>query len=398
MKCKAGSEINWLYNRITSGLLVVLFVLVAQVAFAIQEPSLDTSPISPKRKPEKPNPNEASGAQSSSSGSFVIAPIPISSPAIGSGATVLGAYIFPLRKSDTASPPSFVGGAWVGTDNGTRAWLAATELYFNQDRYHAVAGVAHVDLNYNFYGTGTSAGNAGVNFGLNQTGDVFFGEVMRRTFWQVFIGPRLWFGTSKIEPQKLGTNHPELPPLGTDFSMRSIGLKVERDTTPNRFYPEEGSLLQFGSDFFSRNLGGTFSFQRYRFIFNYYQGLSKKQVLAYNVFLCSTGGDAPFFGECVFGMQDELRGYTAGRYIDRKMIATQAEYRLALPWRLGVAVFGGLGEVGPKFSQFDLDNILLSGGVGPRFMLSSKYHLNLRADFAWGKNEHTFSMGVGESF
>jgi len=180
--------------------------------------------------------------------------------------------------------------------------------------------------------------------------------------------------------------------------MRSIGLKVERDTTPNRFYPEEGSLLQFGSDFFSRNLGGTFSFQRYRFIFNYYQGLSKKQVLAYNVFLCSTGGDAPFFGECVFGMQDELRGYTAGRYIDRKMIATQAEYRLALPWRLGVAVFGGLGEVGPKFSQFDLDNILLSGGVGPRFMLSSKYHLNLRADFAWGKNEHTFSMGVGESF
>jgi hypothetical protein len=97
-------------------------------------------------------------------------------------------------------------------------------------------------------------------------------------------------------------------------------------------------------------------------------------------------------------MQDELRGYTAGRYIDRKMIATQAEYRLALPWRLGVAVFGGLGEVGPKFSQFDLDNILLSGGVGPRFMLSSKYHLNLRADFAWGKNEHTFSMGVGESF
>jgi hypothetical protein len=50
------------------------------------------------------------------------------------------------------------------------------------------------------------------------------------------------------------------------------------------------------------------------------------------------------------------------------------------------AVFGGLGEVAPTLSKFDAENILLSGGVRPRLMLSSKYHVNLRADFAWGKN------------
>jgi hypothetical protein len=393
VKRKADSKIKWPYSLKTFAFFIVLFFLLSvlfvstPVVFALQEPSLDTSPITPKRK-----------AESSKRGSFVAAPIPISNPAIGSGATVIGAYIFPLRKSDTVSPPSLVGGAWVGTNNGTRAWVAATEMYFNQDHYHVVTGVAHGDLYYDFYGTGTAAGDAGLKFGLNQTGDIFFAEVMRRTFWQVFIGPRMWFGTSKIDPQKLGTNNPDLPPLGMGFKMRSLGLKVERDTTPNRFYPEAGSLLQFGSDFFSKNLGGTYSFQRYRLMFNYYQGIGKNQVLAYNVFLCSTGGDAPFFGECIFGMQDELRGYAAGRYIDRKMIATQAEYRRVLPWRFGVAVFGGLGEVGPKFSKFDLDNILLSGGVGPRFNLSTKYHLNLRADFAWGKNGRTFSMGLGESF
>jgi hypothetical protein len=97
-------------------------------------------------------------------------------------------------------------------------------------------------------------------------------------------------------------------------------------------------------------------------------------------------------------MQDELRGYPAGRYIDMKMLATQVEYRRTLPWRLGVAVFGGLGEVAPTFSGFNAENILPSAGVGPRVMLSSKYHVNLRADFAWGKNGNTFSMGLGESF
>lgn len=77
-------------------------------------------------------------------------------------------------------------------------------------------------------------------------------------------------------------------------------------------------------------------------------------------------------------MQEELRGYAAGRYIDRKMLATQLEYGRSLPWRLGVAAFGGVGEVGPELSQFDYKNLLPSGGIGPRFMLTSKFHVNLR--------------------
>lgn len=331
-------------------------------------------------------------------GSFVIAPIPTASPAVGNGGVILSGYIFPLRRNDKISPPSVIGGAWVGTENGTRAWAAGAELYFNQDRYHVISGVAHGDLNYVFYGTGTAAGDAGRKFALNQTGDVFFGEALRRTVKDIFIGPRVWLGNSRIAPQHPGETNPELPPFHVGFSMRSLGFKIERDTIPNRFYPEQGTLLTFGSDFFAEALGGSFSFQRHQLTFNYYRHFGTRQVLAYNLFGCSTGGDAPFFGQCIFGMQGELRGYPAGRYIDRRMFATQLEYRLALPRRLGMAAFGGLGEVAPTFSDFDAGNILPSIGVGPRFMLSGKYHVNLRADVAWGKKGHTFSMGIGESF
>ena len=242
-------------------------------------------------------------------GVLVGIPIPISSPAVGSGVNVMAGYIFPFRKSDTVSPPSIVGVTWAGTDNGTRAWAAGTELYFNQDRYHVLSGIAHVDVNYYFYGTGTIAGDTGRKFKLNQTGNVFIGEASRKLFWEMFVGPRVWFATTALAPQHPGETFPDLPPFSVTFDMRSLGFVVERDTTPNRFYPEEGSKFEFGGDFFFKEIGSTFSFQTYRLTFNTYRSFDRKQVLAYNLYGCSTGGTAPFFGECIFGMGNELRGY-----------------------------------------------------------------------------------------
>jgi hypothetical protein len=343
-------------------------------------------------------PQAAEEERESRGGSFVGAPVPTSSPAIGSGVTLMAGYIFPLSKRDKLSPPSVIGGAVLITDNGTRGLALGTELYFHEDRYHVLTGFVHGDLNYDFYGTGTAAGDTGRKFRVKQTGTVLFGEALRRVFWRFFIGPRLWLGSSTLSPEEIAQNHPELPPLGVTLKMRSLGFKVERDTRPNRFYPVKGTYFKLGADFFSKELGGTFTFQTYRLKFNGYHSLDRKQVLAYNLFACSTGGNAPFFGQCIFGTQNELRGYPAGRYIDRKMLATQLEYRLTLPKRIGLVAFAGIGEVAPTFAAFNGKDLLGSLGVGPRFTVSTKYHVNLRADFAVGKNGSTFSMGLGEAF
>lgn len=81
------------------------------------------------------------------------------------------------------------------------------------------------------------------------------------------------------------------------------------------------------------------------------------------------------------------------------MYATQVEYRLSLSWRLGLAGFTGVGEVVPGTTQsFRGSPLLPDIGGGPRFVLSPKYHVNLRTAFARGKNNWTWSMGVGEAF
>jgi Omp85 superfamily domain len=334
-------------------------------------------------------------------GAIVAAPLPIVSPALGTGVVPILGYIFPISKNDKLSPPSVIGAGGLITDDGSRGFGLYSDLYFKEDRYETTALYGHGNIDYNLYGIGRPAGDAGLKLPLDQTGQVFRAEFLRVIKWKFFIGGRFWTGDSLVTLRP--TTSTELPPIPPDIglhtTLRALGIRMIRDTRPNQFYPTAGMKLEFTSDFFAKDLGSKYSFQAYRITFNKYTSLSKNQVLAYNLFGCFTGGQPPFYGNCIYGTQSELRGYTAGQYIDRHMFATQLEYRLSLPKRIGLAGFAGVGEVVPGASQFfRVDNFLPAVGGGPRFDLSTKYHVNLRADFARGKNSWTWAMSVGEAF
>ncbi len=342
------------------------------------------------------------GRTSGRRGSFVIAPLPISSPALGTGIVPVLGYIFPLRKDDHVSPPSVVGMAGLATDNGSRGFGAYADLYMKENTYRISTAYFRGNVNYNLYGVGLVAGDAGRKLPLEQSGQVLRTEVLRRVGWDFFLGGRFLTGSSDIvvRPTSDTVSEPESPPdVGLHTALRALGVRLNRETTPNRFYPTTGTLLDFTSTFFSEALGSKYSFQSYRFTFNKYGSLSNNQVLAYNLFVCGTGGKPPFYGNCIYGTNNELRGYTAGQYLDRYMFATQIEYRLSLPKRFGVVGFGGIGEVVPGGSQaLRINHLLPGGGGGLRFQLSKAYRVNLRADFARGKDTWTWSMGVGEAF
>jgi outer membrane protein assembly factor BamA len=273
-------------------------------------------------------------------------------------------------------------------------------LFLKEDTYEITTAYLSGDLDYSLYGVGKDAGDAGLKLPLQQTGHFFLVEGLRRIVWKVFVGPRFMDGNSFLTVSPNDANTPPIPPdVGIHTALRALGLHVLRDTRPNHFYPVAGNKLDFTADFFSQALGSKYSFQHYKFSFDKFMSLGKRQVFAYDLYFCGTGGEPPFYGNCIYGASNELRGYTAGRYLDRYMFATQLEYRLSLPKRFGVAGFAGVGEVIPGASQVLRANQLLPAvGGGPRFVLSPKYHVNLRTDFARGKNSWTWSMGVGEAF
>ena len=346
-------------------------------------------------------------------GEIVAAPLPMSSPAIGTGIIPVFGYIFPFNKNDKVTPPSVVGAAGLITNGGSRALALAGNFFVKGGAYEITGLVLTGHLDYNFYGTGNEAGNAGRKLAIQQGGRVFFGEALRRIGHKFYLGPRAWVAHSEITPNlsKSDSDHPDIPLPFFNTDVKAWGIRLQRDGRTNRFFPTDGSLLDLTSNFFYVSptiglAGGTgtgiqesnFQFQAYRLDANKYAEVRKGQVLAYNLSLCGVFGEAPFYGQCIFGANNELRGYTAGQYIDRFMFATQLEYRIDLPKRFGVAVFGGVGEVAPSVGHFNYDNLLPSIGAGPRFILSKKYHVNLRLDLAKGKNSQTWSMGVGEAF
>ena len=365
-----------------------------------QQPSASASPqATPTQSPDKKAKKEKK-KKKPGTGSFVIAPQPLVSPALGAGIVPIAAYITPIPKTDKAISPSVIGAGGLITNNGSRAFAVGADLYLKQARYEVETGYGHGNLDYNLYGVGFANGNAGFKLPLEQSGDVYFLKVLRRIGWDTYVGGRFINGVSFITiKQTSGGQLPPIPPdVGLHTNLRALGVEISRDSRKNRFYPLQGSLLTFTGDFFGQNLGSKYSFQSYKFTYNKYLSLSKKQVLAYNGFWCGTGGSPPFYGNCIYGTNSELRGYTAGRYLDRYMFATQLEYRLELPWRFGVVGFAGVGAVAPGGVDFRTNQWLPAGGTGLRYMLSKEYHVNLRTDFAWGKDNFTWAVGVGEAF
>jgi hypothetical protein len=372
----------------------------AAPASAQQSTSNPSSANAPQQTPDKKEEKEKKKKKKKeSNGSFVIAPIPIVSPAIGSGIIPIVGYITPVPQKEREETPSVVGAGGLITNNGSRGFFVGTDLYFQQERYEVESVYVRGSLDYSLYGTGFVNGSEDFKLPLEQTGQGFFIKGLRLIRWKTYVGGRFTTGNSFITLKPTSGTLPPIPPeVGLHTALRSLGIEVSRDSRPNRFYPVKGSVLDFTGDFFAQFLGSKYSYQSYKVTFNKYFSLPKKQVLAYNGFFCATGGTPPFYGNCIYGTNNELRGYTAGRYLDRYMVATQVEDRLELPWRFGVVGFVGIGGVDPGVTAFRTSHFLPGGGTGIRFMLSKSYHVNLRTDFAWGRDNFTWGVGVGEAF
>ena len=120
---------------------IYCLVLVLLLLLGVSVESVEAK----KRNQNKTSQSKTSQTKSSlrKRGQFVLAPIPVSNPAVGSGLVLVAGYVFKLTESDTVSPPSTVGLAGAFTSNGSRGGGLAARLYFDENRYQTTR--AHVD-------------------------------------------------------------------------------------------------------------------------------------------------------------------------------------------------------------------------------------------------------------
>ena len=332
-------------------------------------------------------------------GTFIIAPIPISSPAVGSGLVLALGYVFKVDEEDNLSPPSTIGMAGAFTSSGTRGGALGGRLYFDKNKYQTTFAFAKGRVNFDFFGIGRIPGRDAIKVPLKAGGTVFFGEFMRNIGKDIFVGPRYQHRNlySRLDgPQTPGGF--EIPPIDLQSTTAAIGFHIQRDTRDSTFFPKKGSLVDLTADFFDQALGSKRQYQFYKAAYNGYRSLGDKQVFAYRGMICSANQSVPFYDLCLFGTDSDLRGYTGGEFQNRRMFATQAELRQTLKGRFGVVAFGGIGSVARRWNEFRSDQFLPAAGAGLRFTLDKKNHINYRIDWAIGRAGHTLSIGIGEAF
>ncbi len=186
---------------------------------------------------------------------------------------------------------------------------------------------------------------------------------------------------------------------GSDGGTSSgLGLVLFADTRDGAFYPTSGGSYKLSMLNTMAWLGSTFMFTRWIADIRHYFSVADHFVLAGQLYATGVTGDPPFYMYPALGGDNQMRGYYEGRYRDRYYVAVQGELRWRITRRWGLVGWVGMGDVGATVDNFRLDGLKPTGGIGVRFALDPEDVLNVRADFAYGKNTNGMYFNAKEAF
>jgi len=202
-----------------------------------------------------------------------------------------------------------------------------------------------------------------------------------------------WYATTSLmhSDQRLATD--TTGSLRTALVVGANGGRVSewtvgvlRDTREHLYAPRGGHFIQLGYARSAKGVWSDFSYGRLRLDARAYRAIAGHHVLATQLVLVAVDGAAPFDRLALVGGSDILRGYALGRYRDRALAATQAEYRSPLFRRVGAVLFAGAGLSTPSFGALGARAVLPTVGVGLRTQLDQRQRTSIRADLGRGRD------------
>ena len=176
------------------------------------------------------------------------------------------------------------------------------------------------------------------------------------------------------------------------------------DTRDNQNYTRHGHYFRLNADFSPGFLSSAGVMEQLNIESRDFWSLNKNMVLGLNIlFNSNTGKSVPFYFLNQLGSDQMMRGYYKGRFRDRDLLASQLEYRWLFCPRLGLAVFGGEGQVFGN-TRFAVSEFKPNYGFGGRYIFDLKSNLTIRIDYGRGlqpEGEKTISgvyLSLGEAF
>ncbi len=179
-----------------------------------------------------------------------------------------------------------------------------------------------------------------------------------------------------------------------NIATQGFGLFLtydSRDFLPN---PYRGTYARIDQLFFPDFWGN--KFKRTEVFFRQYNKLWKGAILASDLQGDIQLRQYPLSMVALLGGSYQMRGYYEGQYRDNDLIQTQVELRQHIYNRHGIALWGGAGNVFPKFKYFKWKETLPTYGIGYRWEF--KKRVNVRLDYGFGKGQSAFYFNIDEAF
>lgn len=300
-------------------------------------------------------------------------------------------------KNDSASvkPSSITAGA-AYTQNKQILLYATYQLFLDNNKYYVFGEAGYYKYSYFFFGTGKNEVPKElykVDYPRIKT------TVLRRFFPHFYAGLSYQYenyNIKSVEPS--GALSSGTIPGAKGSTTSGLGLYFLFDSRDSVFFPTKGWFAQVSLMNNSEFLGSSTKFNRIVVDVSRYSRLYKNTILVLNSYNSFVHGAAPFQQQSQLGGNKQMRGYYQGRFTDYNLMAFAAEARFPIYRRFGGVAFANLGALGDNSSFIRTNELKYSYGLGLRFAVNRKDHLNLRLDYALGPKTSGIYFTVGEAF
>jgi len=332
--------------------------------------------------------------------SFFILPILSYAPetrwVVGAG----GIYTFRSRPDIPGQRPSFIPFKAAYTQNKQFIFTLEPEITL-QNGSTIITGLMELkEFPDMFYGIGNDTPiTGGERYTPRQVSFEISLQKRLRSSRNLFVG--LFYGHDRyrfqpFDPEGRLASGTLIGSQGGTIS--GAGVLFKWDTRDNVFFPTQGHHIQISANLQDGLLGSRYDYVGMKAEARAYIPVFRQHVLGIHGVVRGGSGDVPFMALPCLGGEDILRGYNGALFRDRILIAVQAEYRIPVWKRWGMAVFAGLGEVAARLSHLQLSRLKYSIGLGIRFRISPAEGTNLRLDFGFGQACSGTYITAGEAF
>ncbi len=339
-------------------------------------------------------------------------PLPSYEPTTKWGINIINVFTYYPSKGDLISPPSSSAIFANATNNGSFLGGLNQRLFLKEDTWRFTGLALFGKINQNMtLAAGTTNDvidyeNARVASNMAIANLIVERKVLDRVYLGIgytYSGRRM-DGRDDSSTELLGLNGFST----TTEHFHGLKYNATFDSRDNINYPYTGLRATVVMEQLLGDDAPNIFMADYRQFFTLGDNVSN--VLAVHGLGRFISADAPrsywsSYGRAGANVQ---RGYEVGKYMDRNLVSLEAEYRKETPWfnhklgfigALGMGkVFGGSHDANGVSQKFSDAQWLPTVAVGVRYRVMAYERLNVKVDYAVGRDGGVIYFGITEAF